>query len=140
MKKYLLSLVLCATLATGVVLAAVPGDSSTTVASGTAVAPAAVHNVVFPATSVAIGNKTAGANGILSLTVVNDGNVDETVKGTVVNQSGVTVNSAKFLSSNTDTVTFPNGNAVFEVQYTVNPALPGTPNVPFNLQVKFDVL
>lgn len=140
MKKYILGLVLGLVLLSGTVFAAGPGDSSTTVASGTAVAPVAVHNVVFPATSVAIGNKPAGANGILSLTVINDGNVSETVKGTILSMSGVTVNSAKFLSSNTDTVTFPNGNAVFEVQYTVNPALPGSPNVPFDLQVKFDVL
>jgi len=140
MKKYVLGLVLGLVLLSGAVFAAGPGDSSTTVASGTAVAPVAVHNVVFPPTTLALGNKPAGANVILPMTVTNDGNVNETVKGTVVSVSGVTIISAKFLSSGTDTVTFPNSSTVFEVQYTVNPAVPGSPNVPFDLQVKFDVL
>ena len=142
MKKYILGLVLSLTLAGGIVYATAPGGSSTTIATGTATAPVAVHNIVLPATTLDLGSKTQGSSQSFDLPVRNGGNVTDSVKGTVISSSGVTITSAKFVTPNSDTISLPAGGGVelFTVTYTVNTIAPGQPNVPISIEVKFDVI
>lgn len=143
MKKFIFGSILGLVLVGGVVFASVPGDSSITMATGTAQAPASVHNIVLPATTSDLGTKQQGTNDhFLNLPVSNIGNVSDSVKGTVLSSSGVTITSAKFEVSNTDTqvVTPGTGNFWFKVQYNVNPIAPGSPNAPISIEVKFEVL
>lgn len=143
MKKYLLGLVLSLALIGGVVYATAPGGSSTTVATGTATAPAVYHDVSLPETTVNLGNKASGdTNLTLDLLVRNFGNVPENVKGTVLSSQGVTITSAEFIVSHTDTSTLTpsSGQEIYRVKYNVNTIAPGSPNTPIEIQVKFDVL